>query len=1197
MSFAAVAASGDLDTTFAPQDILVDGVHAVAVTPAGSVLVGGWITATNSSSDELHGLARLNEDGTLDGNFGVSGTTAMVSALAIAPDDSIVCAGIQTNGLNAVIRRLLPDGSLDPGLDLVVNAAISPWIYALAYQPDGRLLVAGAFTRANGSPRTNLFRVNSEGSLDTTFRTNFTSGGGILALALQTDGRILIGGYFTNVLGSVRRGIARLNADGTLDNSFNIGSGVQGIVKSIRVDADGQILVGGHFFSVNGTPRSGLARLTSTGAVDVTFNIGSGATFSGSDPSLDGPSVDAIAIQGDGRIVVGGNFDRFGGLTRNHLARLHWNGVLDEEFAASEGPDAPVRTLALDSNGFLIIGGDFGAVGGVSRPAVARLENDGTLPVLPSILTSPEDQGAIVGRSAEFFVDAIGTPSLRYQWLKSNLPIAGQTNQTLKLAASQLADTGRYSVVVANDAGAVTSGSATLTVSPPPVAPSITTQPIGTMVMRGESVTLRAAASGSKPWSWQWNVGPQPVPGATNETLAFPSVTTQDAGNYSAKVTNGGGSATTSPAALVVFEPPADQTAWAGSNVVFRLSAFGPGPFGYQWWFEGAPLAGAVKSTLTLTNIQLSLAGQYFVVLSNAANRATSPPAMLVVNMKPRITVQPTDTSSTNGAMVQLSVESEGSEPLSYQWQIQGVDIPGQTSATLALGPLAPDAAARYSVIVSNPLGSVSSRTAMVTVEGPVVARLALDSVESFSGGTVNVPLWLVAVGDENTLAFSLEFDPKFLSWLSASNGPSLETSANLILNALDASKGRVGFLIAQPPGSTFSAGTNHLATLRFQVVSGLGTAITTTIDFGNRPVASSLFSTSVRPLAVAFQSGEVDIQAGLEADLSPSPQGDRTLSVEDWSLVAQMVAGLVKPADASEFARADCSPIETRGDGILAASDWTQAGRYVAGIDPPAPTGGPTAPVGGASLHSDPTVSDEGETAEASAFNTETHPLPTRRLAAPRTTRRLEAGSLRMAPSTVASVPVHLRAVGDENTAGFTVVVDPTRARLLGVRRGNGLGLDSVLILNTNQTAQGRIGVLLARPAGGHFEQGLHEVIQLELKLLGSQSASIAFTDAVVRREVVSKDARVLATEYLPSQIQVDAPPQPAIPRLPLRTRNGTILMRWDAAQPGHYILETSVDLRQWNIVNEWNVTGPATLEFQDPDSTQSEQRFFRMR
>ena len=118
MSFAAVATSGDLDSTFAPQDILVDGVHAVAVTPAGSVLVGGWITATNSSSDELHGLARLNEDGTLDGNFGVSGTTAMVSALAIAPDDSIVCAGIQTNGLNAVIRRLLPDGSLDPGLDL-----------------------------------------------------------------------------------------------------------------------------------------------------------------------------------------------------------------------------------------------------------------------------------------------------------------------------------------------------------------------------------------------------------------------------------------------------------------------------------------------------------------------------------------------------------------------------------------------------------------------------------------------------------------------------------------------------------------------------------------------------------------------------------------------------------------------------------------------------------------------------------------------------------------------------------------------------------------------------------------------------------------------------------------------------------------------------------------------------------------------
>jgi len=1192
-----IAASGDLDASFVPQNVLVEGVHATALSSEGKVLIGGWMTATNASDQEIQGLVQLDDHGALDDAFGVPGTTTMVSALSVGSDDSIVCAGIQTNGLNAVVRRLLPNGSLDPTLDIEVKATISPWIYAITHQTDGRLLVAGAFNRAGGLPRTNLFRLHTDGTLDTSFKTNFSSGGGILALALQTDGKILIGGYFTNVLGTSRRGVARLNLDGSLDTSFNPGSGVQGIVKAIRVEADGRILIGGPFYSVNGLLRSGLARLSTTGTVDPVFNAGAGAALDDSNAPTAGPSIDAIVIQGDGRIVVGGDFDHFDGLARRNLARLHWDGEVDEEFDPGDGPNAPIRSLALDADGNLLAGGDFTQIGEVARPGIARLASDGALPVLPTILTAPSHQTAIVGRSTAFSVEATGTPPLRYQWLKGGLPISGQTNQTLRISNAQFADDGRYSVVVGNPAGEVTSVSANLSVGAAPVAPTIVNQPSGVMVMPGESVTFTASATGTKPLAWQWNLGGIPIATATTDSLVLDSVTTSDAGNYTAKVSNAGGFATTSAASLTVFQPQENLTAWAGSNVTMQVKVFGPGPFGYQWWYEGSPVTGANKSTLTLTNLKLSFAGEYFVVLSNAASRATSPPAMLVVNMKPLIAEHPVSVDANAGTTTVLSVSAEGSEPLTYQWRLEGTDLPGQTNDTLSLGPLLSSHAGRYSVSVANPFGTVQSRTAIVTVQGEQVAQLTVDSAQGFSGENLEIPLWLLGVGNENTVAFSLEFDPEILTFTAVSNGIAVGTDASLIVNSADAAKGRLGFLMAQPPSSTFKVGSNHLATLHFQAVAGLASAHTSTIHFGDQPVPRSLLSSSVRPLFVTFEPGTISLEAGYEADLSPSPNGDQQLSVEDWSLVAQMVAGLVKPASESEFARADCAPAETLGDGILAASDWTQAGRYAAGIDSPQPTGGPTGAAASLSLQ------DEHPPAEDVFENDGADPAPDpitprlRRLASTRNPRHLLASNLRVPASTVASVPIQLSAAGDENTAGFTVLFDPAKVQFRRAYRGTHLGEDSILILNTNQTARGRLGVLLARPVGTRFSSGFHEVLRLELAMLGNLPATISFGDSVVRREVVTSSARVVSVDYLSGQITPEAPAQPAVPRLPVRTRSGSMVLRWDASLPGRYTLETSIDLVQWTILNEWNVSTPATLEYQDPTPVQWGQRFFRVR
>lgn len=211
------------------------------------------------------------------------------------------------------------------------------------------------------------------GDLDTTFTTGVTGvGGSIAAIAIQPDGRVLIGGSFTVVNGRSANRLARLNTDGTLDQSFNVGTGFNTSVNAIAVQADGRILVGGEFSNYNGTARSYLVRLNSDGALDTTFNVG------GSGP---GNQVDAIAIQPDGRILIGGfNFSQYNGITANRFARINFDGSLDTAFAANLGSgfDSSTSVIAVETDGRILVGGRFSTVNGIAASRLARLNADGT---------------------------------------------------------------------------------------------------------------------------------------------------------------------------------------------------------------------------------------------------------------------------------------------------------------------------------------------------------------------------------------------------------------------------------------------------------------------------------------------------------------------------------------------------------------------------------------------------------------------------------------------------------------------------------------------------------------------------------------------------------------------------------------------------------------------------------------------------
>jgi uncharacterized delta-60 repeat protein len=248
-------------------------------------------------------------------------------------------------------------GDLDTGFNPNANGSI----YATAVQPDGKIVIGGYFTTVGGATRNYIARLNADGTLDTSF--NPTANNGVNCTIVQADGKIILGGQFTTIGGGTRNNLARLNADGTLDTTFNPNANVD--VLCLALQTDGKIVVGGRFTTVGGVPRNRIARLNADGTLDTNFNPNANS------------EVHAVAVQADGKIVIGGIFTTIGGATRNSVARLNADGTLD---TFNPNVNAIVDCIAVQADGKIVIGGNnFTTVGGVPRNRIARLNADGTL--------------------------------------------------------------------------------------------------------------------------------------------------------------------------------------------------------------------------------------------------------------------------------------------------------------------------------------------------------------------------------------------------------------------------------------------------------------------------------------------------------------------------------------------------------------------------------------------------------------------------------------------------------------------------------------------------------------------------------------------------------------------------------------------------------------------------------------------------
>ncbi|MDB6016955.1 MAG: Delta-60 repeat-containing protein [Pedosphaera sp.] len=391
---------GTLDTSFDSGTALGTacctapfGVYSIGLQTNGMMVVGGYFEGFIADNATRNFLARLNTNGFLDTSFNAklgtnNGFSGSVGAVALQPDGKIVIGGGFTN-INGVtcnrIARLNADGSLDTTFN--PSSGVDGNVNAVARQKDGKLVIGGSFANVNGVPRARLARLNSDGSLDTDFNLGAGAGANntVSAIALQSDGRVLAGGVFTNINGTNQNRIARLNADGSLDTTFNPPSGIDngsGAVRrvlSIVVQPDGKILVGGWFSSANGQPCTGIVRLATDGTTDTNFSV---SCLHQSGLGGDLGYVNAIALQSDGKIIVGGNFFINGGATNSGISRLNPDGSLDISFNPGNA-GSYINSVAIQPDGKLVIGGEFTSFAGVARYHLARLDGD---PVLQEVL-------------------------------------------------------------------------------------------------------------------------------------------------------------------------------------------------------------------------------------------------------------------------------------------------------------------------------------------------------------------------------------------------------------------------------------------------------------------------------------------------------------------------------------------------------------------------------------------------------------------------------------------------------------------------------------------------------------------------------------------------------------------------------------------------------------------------------------------
>lgn len=278
------------------------------------------------------------------------------------------------------------------------------------------------------------------------------------------------------------------------------------------------------------------------------------------------------------------------------------------------------------------------------------------------------------------------------------------------------------------------------------VPPSVTNSPVSTNVSAGQSFSLSVTPGGTAPFTYRWIFENSTITGATGNILTVSNAQAANEGIYRAIVANSVGSVTSAvmsvrvvPTAPTILSNPVSLSLPASSNATFSVTAVGSQPLGYQWYFKGLAITGATSPQYSLSGIQASNSGGYQAVVANALGSATSSVATLTVTPTvPYFTTQPAGAQLSAGSSRTFTGLANGSQPISYQWQRNGTNLPGATQTSLALTNLTLGDSGAYALVAANLAGSATSAVAQLIVfQNPIVLQSLTNQVVDVSNTVV----------------------------------------------------------------------------------------------------------------------------------------------------------------------------------------------------------------------------------------------------------------------------------------------------------------------------------------------------------------------------------------------------------------------------------------------------------------------------
>ncbi len=372
-----LTSNGSMDQTFVPETNSLSHIYQIGLQPDGKIVIAGKAASLNGGMANFIEIIRLNYTGAKDHSLkscfiNVGDAHAQINSICIENTGNILLAGA-INDMGNMIRyrglilRVSSEGD-------ILDQKNTFWINELAILTDGKIIAAGFEYLKLMTIKRCVVRLNEDLTVDPTFnyqdKKNYSTPyvSQFITLSAQLDGKLIIGGNFSEVNGFVTNNIVRLTTNGTVDQLFNQHTGANGTIFVTAVQSNGYIILGGEFSRYNYRSATNITRITKDGELDLSFNTGIGTNG----------NVYALAIQANGKIIVGGDFTSYNGNKCSNIVRLNADGSFDPSFRYVTANGA-VRKIDIDCEGKVLLGGDFSLINGISKIALARINQRGLL--------------------------------------------------------------------------------------------------------------------------------------------------------------------------------------------------------------------------------------------------------------------------------------------------------------------------------------------------------------------------------------------------------------------------------------------------------------------------------------------------------------------------------------------------------------------------------------------------------------------------------------------------------------------------------------------------------------------------------------------------------------------------------------------------------------------------------------------------